>query len=153
MKTNQIPSLFVRVAGALLVLAAGAIHLWLYFDYFHRVHVIGVLFIVNAGVAAVIGLALLFSSHPLVFVAGIAYAAGTLGAFFLSVYNGLFGYTERLRGSWQWSAGLVEAAAIIVLLLALAARRLGRRARSQTATFTASYEGAEASRIREAHHR
>jgi len=31
-----------RVALALLVAAAGAVHLYLYFDYFHRVHVVGV---------------------------------------------------------------------------------------------------------------
>jgi hypothetical protein len=91
-------------------------HLWLYFDYFHRVHVIGVLFLVNAAVAIVIGVALLLSSHPLAMTMGIAYAAATLGSFFLSVYGGLFGYVERLNGPWQGAAGSVEAAAIAVLL-------------------------------------
>ncbi len=40
----------MRLIGAGLVLAAGAIHLYLYFDYFHRVATIGPLFLLNAGV-------------------------------------------------------------------------------------------------------
>ena len=98
------------------MLAAGALHLWLYFDYFHRVDVIGVLFLVNAATAAVIGSMLLVSSHPVAMAAGIAYAVATLGGFFLSVYAGLFGYVESLTGAWQEAAGAVELAAIAVLL-------------------------------------
>jgi hypothetical protein len=105
-----------RLSGALLVLAAGAIHLWLYFDYFHRVHVIGALFILNGVAAAMIGLALLLSSSALAAWAGVAYSAATLTAFLVSVYHGLFGYTERLNGSWQEAAAGVELAAIAVLL-------------------------------------
>jgi hypothetical protein len=105
-----------RLGGALLVLAAGAIHLWLYFDYFHSVHVIGVLFVVNSATAAVIGVTLLLSDNPWVVASGIGFAAGTLAAFFVSVYHGLFGYVESLSGSWQLAAGGVEAAAIILLV-------------------------------------
>ena len=50
---------FGRIAAALLVAAAGAIHLYLWFDYFHRVHTVGVLFLVNAAVGLVLGAALL----------------------------------------------------------------------------------------------
>lgn len=98
------------------MLAAGAMHLWLYFDYFHRVHVIGVLFVLNAAAATVVGLALLLSSHPLAAAAGIAYSAATLGGFLLSVYRGLFGYVERLTGPWQEAAAAVELVAIVVLV-------------------------------------
>jgi hypothetical protein len=107
---------FLRIAGALLVLAAGAIHLWLYFDYFEHVQVIGVLFLLNAAAAAVVGAGLLLSRSRLVVAAGVAFAAGTLAAFLFSVYHGLFGYTERLSGSWQEAAGAVELAAIAALL-------------------------------------
>lgn len=119
-------ALAARVSGALLVLAAGAMHLWLYFDYFHRVHVIGVLFVVNAAVAIVIGVTLLLSPHPLAAAAGIAYAVATLGSFVLSVYRGLFGYVERLNGPWQAAAGGVELAAIAVLLPLLVASMRSR---------------------------
>jgi hypothetical protein len=149
MRMNPTPILLFRVLGGLLVLAAGAIHLWLYFDYFHRVHVIGALFVVNAAVAAVIGLMLLVSANQWVLTSGIAFAGGTLGAFFFTVYHGMFGYVERLTGPWQWAAGLVEAAAILVLLVALGLRRLATRARSQTKGFTPSYQRAVPGRIQE----
>jgi hypothetical protein len=113
-------SLSARVIGSLLVLAAGAIHLWLYFDFFRHVHVIGVLFLLNAAGAAVIGATLLLSSHPMFVTAGVLYAALTLAGFFFSVYHGLFGYEERLRGPWQEAAGGLEIAAIVVLLPLLA---------------------------------
>jgi hypothetical protein len=117
----------LRVSAAVLVLAAGAVHLYLYFDFFHAVHVIGALFVLNAVAAAVIALALLLTDRPLVAWAGIAYAAGTLGAFFLSVHNGLFGYTERLSGGWQEAALALELGAILVLLpLVAGARQLTR---------------------------
>jgi len=105
-----------RVTGALLVLAAGALHLYLYFDYFHRVHVIGVLFLLNMAAATVIGFTLLLSSRLSVLAAGILYASATLGAFFLSVYHGMFGYVEHLTGPWQEAVGGVEVAAIVTLL-------------------------------------
>jgi hypothetical protein len=107
--------LLLRLAGSLLVLAAGAVHLWLYFDFFRGVHVVGTLFVLNAAAAAIIGCMLLVSSHPLAAAAGIAYAAATLGFFLVSVYHGLFGYTESLRGGWQEAAGGLELAAIVVL--------------------------------------
>jgi hypothetical protein len=116
-----------KVSGALLVLATGALHLWLYFDYFRQVHVVGVLFLLNAAAAAVVGAALLVSDNTLVVVAGIAFAAATLGAFLLSVYHGLFGYVESLRGAWQEAAAGVEIAAIIVLLPLVRAPRGPRR--------------------------
>lgn len=109
-----------RVAGALLVLATGGVHLWLYFDYFHTVHVVGTLFVLNAAAGAVIGLVLLLSSNPLATAAGAAFTAGTLVFFFVSVYHGLFGYTEHLRGGWQEAAGGLEAAALVVLVPLLA---------------------------------
>ena len=106
------------------MLAAGAIHLWLYFDYFHRVHVVGVLFLLNTAFALVAGVALLFSGRPLALLAGTAYASGTLLGFFVSVYHGLFGYVESLRGPWQEAAGGVEVAALVFLAPLLASALL-----------------------------
>jgi hypothetical protein len=118
-----------RLAGGLLVLAAGGVHLWLYFDFFREVHVVGVLFLVDAAAAVLIGGGLLVSSRAVVALAGIGFAAGTLGFFFLSVYHGLFGYTESLRGSWQEAAGGLEVAAIVVLAPVLAVESRERRSR------------------------
>jgi hypothetical protein len=68
----------------------------------------------------VIGSALFLSSQAPATAAGAAFAAGTLVFFFLSVYHGLFGYTEHLRGGWQEAAGGLEVAALVVLVPLLA---------------------------------
>ena len=112
-----------RWATALLVAAAGAIHLYLWFDYFHRVHVVGVLFLVNAGSGLVLGAALLLRRNVLVLLGAAGYAAGTLAGFVVSTRWGLFGYRERFWGSWQEAAGGVEltAAVLAAFLLTLSA--------------------------------
>jgi hypothetical protein len=112
-----------RRATALLVAAAGAIHLYLYFDYFHRVHVVGVLFLVNAGVGMALGAALLARREALLVLSADGYAIGTLAAFVVSTRWGLFGYREAFWGSWQESAGGVELAAALMAGLVLALRR------------------------------
>ena len=103
-----------RIAAA-LVLAAGAVHLWLWFDYFHRVHVVGVLFLVNAATAAVVATALARSRRPIAAFAGMGYSAGTLTFFTLSVTVGLFGYHETLVGTWQVVAGTIEIGSLVAL--------------------------------------
>jgi hypothetical protein len=111
-----------RWATALLVAAAGALHLYLYFDYFHRVHVVGVLFLVNAAAGLAIGAVLLARRNVLIVLAAGGYAAGTLAAFVVSTRWGLFGYRETFWGSWQEAAGGVELAAALLAGLLLALR-------------------------------
>ena len=110
-------------AAALLVAAAGAIHLYLWFDYFHRVHVVGALFLVNAAVGLVLGAALLARRHVLVLLAAGGYAVGTLVGFVISTRWGLFGYKETFWGSWQEAAGGVELTAALMVALLLASFR------------------------------
>jgi hypothetical protein len=114
-----------RVALALLVAAAGAVHLYLYLDFFHRVHVVGVLFLVNAAAGLLIGAFLLVRRDRLVLLAALGYAVGTLVGFVVSTRWGLFGYQERFWGGWQEVAGAIELAAafLAVLLLAVFPRR------------------------------
>src|SRR3954454_21989548 len=90
-----------QLALALLCAAAGSIHLYLYFDYFHRVHVVGVLFLVNAAAGLLIGAVLLVRRDRLVLLAALGYALGTLAGFVISTRWGLFGYHETFWGSWQ----------------------------------------------------
>lgn len=126
---------FARIGGALLVLAVGSVHLYLYFDYFHRVHVVGTLFLLNAAAGAVIGGVLLLSSHPLAAAAGAGYAAATLAFFLVSVYHGLFGFTESLSGGWQEAAAGIELAAVAVIAPVLIAEvRAGPSAASLRGT-------------------
>jgi hypothetical protein len=111
-------------AAALLVAAAGAIHLYLWFDYFHRVHVVGALFLVNAAAGLALGAALLAIRNVLLLLVAGGYAAGTLVAFVISTRWGLFGYRETFWGSWQEAAGGVElAAALLVPFLVARFRR------------------------------
>jgi hypothetical protein len=113
----------VRVAAALLVAATGAIHLYLWFDYFHRVHVVGDLFLANAAAGALLTVAFLVSDSVLVLVGGAAFALSTFVAFAVSTRYGLFGYRESFWGTWQESAGGVELVATIVLVYGALARR------------------------------
>ena len=108
-----------QVALALLVLAAGAIHLYLYFDYFHRVHVVGVLFLVNAAAGLVLGAALLVRRDSILLLAAGGYAVGTLVGFVASTRWGLFGYHESFWGGWQEAAGGIELAAAFLAALLL----------------------------------
>jgi hypothetical protein len=107
-------------AAALLVAAAGALHRYLWFDYFHRVHVVGVLFLVNAAAGILLGAALVATRNVLVLLAAGGYALATLAAFAVSTRWGLLGYRERFWGSWQEAAGAIEVAivAFVVALLA-----------------------------------
>jgi hypothetical protein len=100
-------------ATALLVAAAGAIHLYLWFDYFQHVHVVGVLFLVNAAVGLALGALLLARRNGLVLLAAGGYAVATLAAFVVSTRWGLFGYRETFWGSWQVAAGAVELTAAL----------------------------------------
>jgi hypothetical protein len=100
-------------ATAVLVAAAGAIHLYLWFDYFHQVYVVGVLFLVNAAVGLTLGALLLAGRNGLVLLAAGGYAVATLAAFVVSTRWGLFGYRETFWGSWQVAAGAVELTAAL----------------------------------------
>lgn len=117
-----------RAAAALLVAAAGALHLYLWLDYFHRVHVVGPLFLANAAAGGVLALALAASGNVLVLLAGAGYALSTLAAFAISTRWGLFGYHERFWGRWQVGAGAVELAAALLLAAELARAAISGRA-------------------------
>jgi hypothetical protein len=115
---------YVQMALALLVAAAGATHLYLYFDYFHRVRVIGALFLVNAAAGLLIGALLLVRRDRLALLAALGYAVGTLAGFVVSTTRGPFGYHETFWGSWQAAAGGIElAAAFLAAALLIASGR------------------------------
>lgn len=118
----------VQGGAAALVATAAALHLYLWFDYFHHIHIVGTLFLANAAVGALIAVALAASRDPLVLLAGAGYAITTLAAFVVSTRWGLFGYHERFWGHWQEAAGTAELAALglLAVMLAPSARRHGR---------------------------
>jgi hypothetical protein len=96
-------------------------HLYLWFDYFHRVHIIGALFLANAASAALIAIALVLGSRVVVLLVGLGYAAATLVAFGVSTKWGLFGYHERFWAPWQEAAAAVELTTIGLIAATLLA--------------------------------
>lgn len=122
-----------RVVGAGLLIAAGAIHLYLYRLGYRAVPTIGPLFLLNtvvAEVAAVVTLAVPRRWLGWVSLGGAAFQAGTLGALLLSLTVGLFGFTETVQAPLIVPTIIVEATGALVLLCLawyeLVARRRSR---------------------------
>ncbi len=118
----------LRRLAAITILVAGGVHFDLWIDHGYRsLNVIGPLFLLNSVAAAVIATLLASRGETLVQVAGLGYALSTLTAFFVSVYHGLFGFTEALNGTRQLIAALAEAAAVLLLAFTLTRSQAGSR--------------------------
>ncbi len=113
-------SRIIRIVAAALVLIGGLVHLQLYFGGYRSVPNanLGRSFILNAVAAAVIAIALVARPDKLIRVAGIVYAASTLGAFTVSrTDKGIFGFTEHgLNPKPQGVIALICEIGAIVLL-------------------------------------
>jgi predicted lipoprotein with Yx(FWY)xxD motif len=120
----------LRVAGAGLLAAAGAIHLDLYLTGYRTIPTIGGLFLFQVVAAFVLAAAVLAWGSPVVAAAGALFAVATLGGYILSLWVGLFGFTE-VRTTAGIAAGVIEVAAFGVLsALALTAAPPSVRSRS-----------------------
>jgi predicted lipoprotein with Yx(FWY)xxD motif len=120
------PRIVLRVVGSGLLIATAAIHLDLYLTGYRTIPTIGWLFLLQVIAAFGLGLAVLVIPGRLVLpgrlaaAAGAGFALATLGGYLLSVWIGLFGFTE-VRTTAGVVAGVVEVAAFVVLAaLALA---------------------------------
>lgn len=117
-----------RAVAAGLVVATGAIHLYLYRDGFSAVPTIGRLFLANFVVGVVLGLVVLLRGRVAWSLLGAGFCLATLAGFLISVHWGLFGYQETLSGVWQERAAVVEiAGAIACAVVAVWALRLRPR--------------------------
>ena len=125
----------LRVAGAGLLIASGAIHLDLYLTGYRTIPVIGWLFLLQVIAAFGLGLAVLATGRlviasRLAAAAGALFALATLGGYLLSVWTGLFGFRE-VRTTAGLVAGVIEVAAFAVLAaLALAPARADAAAKA-----------------------
>jgi predicted lipoprotein with Yx(FWY)xxD motif len=130
-------AVMLRVAGAGLLIATGAIHLDLYLTGYRTIPTIGWLFLLQVIAAFGLGLAVLATGGRLPVIAGRLAAAGgagfalaTLGGYLLSVWTGLFGFKE-VRTTAGIVAGVIEVAAFAVLAaLALAPARADAAAKA-----------------------
>jgi predicted lipoprotein with Yx(FWY)xxD motif len=114
------------VAGSGLLIATAAIHLDLYLTGYRTIPTIGWLFLLQVIAAFGLGLAVLAIPSRLILpgrlaaAAGAGFALATLAGYLLSVWIGLFGFTE-VRTTAGIVAGVVEVAVFVVLAaLALA---------------------------------
>jgi predicted lipoprotein with Yx(FWY)xxD motif len=119
--------LALRLAGGGLLVATGAIHLDLYLTGYRSIPTIGWLFLLQVIAAFGLGVLVLATGGWLAAAAGAGFALATLGGYLLSLWIGLFGFTE-VRTTAGIVAGVIEVAAFAVLagLAGLAAAPGGR---------------------------
>jgi predicted lipoprotein with Yx(FWY)xxD motif len=122
---------WLGIAGAALLVASGAIHLDLYLTGYRTIPTIGPLFLLQVIAAFVLAAAIPVTGSALVAAAGALFAVSTLGGYLLSLWVGLFGFTE-VRTTAGIVAGIIDVAAFAVLALAAApslpaVHGLGRR--------------------------
>jgi predicted lipoprotein with Yx(FWY)xxD motif len=110
----------LRLAGAGLLIATGAIHLDLYLTGYRSIPVIGWLFLLQVIAAFGLAVVVLATGSRLAATAGAGFAVATLGGYLLSVWIGLFGFTE-VRTTAGIVAGMIEVAAFAVLAVVAAA--------------------------------
>src|SRR5450755_381939 len=119
MENNPAPGnprlqLALRLAGAALLAATGAIHLDLYLTGYRHIPTIGWLFLLQVITAFVLAAGTLAIRSPLVAAAGAGFAVSTLGGYLLALWVALFGFQE-VRTTAGIVAGLIEVAAFAAL--------------------------------------
>ncbi|MFI6475920.1 hypothetical protein ACIBL5_37490 [Streptomyces sp. NPDC050516] len=133
MKSALARTIVPRTGLAATLAASGYIHAQLYITGYRYIHVIGVMFLLQASASFAIAALLLIGDPPLIRLAAAGTAAGALGGFAVSRTTGVFGFVERgLQPSPQSLISiLVETATL--LLLAPALIRTLRRLRTARA--------------------
>src|SRR5579859_4437281 len=106
----------LRVTGAGLLAATTAIHLDLYLTGFRNIPTIGGLFLLQVIAGFALAAAVLVTGNQVVAALGAGFAVATLGGYLLSIWVGLFGFTE-VRTTAGIVAGIIEVAAFAVLAL------------------------------------
>jgi predicted lipoprotein with Yx(FWY)xxD motif len=121
--------LILRVAGAGLLIATGAIHLDLYLTGYRTIPTIGWLFLLQVIAAFGLAAAVLLTGSRLAAAAGAGFALATLAGYLLSIWVGLFGFTE-VRTTAGIVAGIIEVAAFAVLAFMTVAPAAGQPAQA-----------------------
>ena len=105
--------MWTRTVTALAALVSSAVHLFLWFDGYRDIAVVGPAFLLNAVAGAVIAGLLVLWWHwvPAFLVTG--FGASTLFAFVLSATVGLFGVHEQWTGGWVLTAAVSEVVCVV----------------------------------------
>lgn len=120
------------IGGGFLVWSA-VIHLELWSDGYKDISVIGPLFLVQGIACIILGVAIVAFRWLALLAAGAVAGVATAGGLLLSVYDGLFGYTESLSVPYaalslavEFTAAFVLLVAAVLLALATPVRTAGR---------------------------
>jgi predicted lipoprotein with Yx(FWY)xxD motif len=120
MKGTSLPlRSWLGIAGAALLVASGAIHLDLYLTGYRTIPTIGPLFLLQVIAAFVLAAAILITRNWVVEAVGALFAVSVLGGYLLSLWVGLFGFTEVRTAAGIW-AGIIDVAAFATLAVAAA---------------------------------
>jgi hypothetical protein len=103
----------MRVLAAVGVLVSAVVHLWLWFDGFRDIHMVGPAFMLNAVAGLAIAVALVLWRHWVPPLLAVGFGASTLGAFIISATVGLYGVHEVWSGGWVLTAAASEVVAIL----------------------------------------
>jgi hypothetical protein len=109
----------MRVLAALAVLVSAAMHLYLWFEGYRDVDVIGPSFLLNAFGGAAIAVLLVVWRHWIPPILAVGFGLSTIVALTLSTTVGLFGLEESWEGWEVWTAFISEVAAVVFGGLAL----------------------------------
>jgi uncharacterized membrane protein YiaA len=109
--------------GALLLLGNGAVHLQRYNDSYQHIPNINKLFIVDAILAALLAIYVLFVGSTWSLGLGMLFQVGTISALLYSHSNSLADYVQTDLDGWPTVAIAVELAGAAVLGLGLFASR------------------------------
>jgi hypothetical protein len=111
--------LVLTATGAGFLVWSGVIHLMLWSDGYKDISVIGPLFLVQGIVSILLGVVIVAFRWLALLVAGAVAGVATAVGLLLSVYVGLFGYTESLSVSYGELSLAVEFTAAFVLLVGM----------------------------------
>ncbi len=115
------------IAGAALLVASASIHLDLYVTGYQSIPTIGWMFLLQVITAFALAIAIPLTGSWLLAGVGAGFALSTLGGYLLSLWIGLFGFTE-VRTTAGIVSGIIDVAAFAAFALAMApALKLGRR--------------------------
>ena len=113
------------------VMVAAVVHFDLWADQgFRQIPTIGPLFLLDAVGGVAITVVAVAWRHWLPVLAVIGFGASTVGAFYVSVFVGLFGMKETLAGTPQVVCEIAEIAAVVLGILLLVVRHWWGRART-----------------------
>ena len=118
--------LVLVAAGAATIVASAVVHLYLWGkeDGYRAVATIGPLFLLQGVAGCLLGPVMLVFRRVITDTAGAMYLALSLGALYLSINGGLFGFDETLNAPWV-KFSLVDEIVGLAACLAAAAITVG----------------------------